>query len=129
MNHLFETECSCSIFQSKNINLKILSIHSILCTIENLFMKYGNFEFFNDFYQCTRQIFFHIKVEMFHVSQYKNSEFIMECNLETLFFVLQNYFDLNKIVGISFEMLSSEKYLHLKLEKISKNVDYELFFP
>ena len=130
MNHFFDTKCCCSIFESKNISLKILCIHKILTTIENFYMDNANLDFINKFYECSlaKEIFFHIKVKMIHMSQHKNSNFIMECNLETLFFVLKNYYDLSKIVKISIEMLSYEKYSRLKLEKIiHKNVNFEIF--
>lgn len=121
MNHLFEAECHCSIFQTKNISLEILSIHKILTMIENFFIKYRNFDFLKEFFQDTKNFFFHVKVRMIHVSQHKNVKFVMECNLKILYFVLKNYCDLSKIVEISFEMLSFKKFSCLKFEITNVN--------
>lgn len=127
MNHI----CSCSIFKSTFMNLKILCIHEFLIQIEKDFMNSGDFKITTRRYQNSYvNLFkFYVKVTMEHMSQFKEKIFISECNINQLLCIMENYFNLSEIMQIHIEMLSEDMY-----EKLVKNytenmrsVNYEIF--
>lgn len=132
MNHSFDKECSCVVFKNKKLSLEMLCIHTILVQIESFFLDHGNFDIISDFYNitCLKQLIFHVRVFVVHMSQHKSSIFVMKCNLHTFFFVLKNYYNLNKVIFFSIEMLDVENYQLLEMQyKLDQNhINYEIFY-
>lgn len=136
MKHSFDTECHCSIFYDKNINLTILSIHTILIQIENFIVKDENIDnFYNSYCNLNQKCNFyfenfliHCKVSMIHMSQHKTLVFIIKCNLKSLLFILKQYYKPGKIIQVLITMISADNYESLKWQHFCKkgDVNYEL---
>lgn len=107
MNHSI-TLCWCSIFDDKNMSLKILTIHSILVDVENCFLQNENFNVACEFYQhpFLKNFLFYVKVELMHAGQLKGEVFIMKCILPDLLYILKCNFDPSKIIMVKIEMLN-----------------------
>lgn len=116
MNHKIIETCRCSVFDDKNVSLQILSIHRILVEVESCFSKNGNFDAVFQLYQHARlgNFLFYVRVELAHMSQLKSTDFVMECNLNDLLFILRHHFELSKIVLINIEMISEESFKTLE---------------
>ena len=131
MNHNIDEACYCSIFENKNMNLKILAIHRILVQIEDFFMKNRNFDGLIPLYQdpWINKFTFYVRVSIFHMSQRKSQIFITEDNLNHLIETLKYFCYSDKILFISIEMLSEKLFQHLKSYYFAniKNVHYECF--
>lgn len=129
MYHFDESRCGCTAFlDNNNLNLKMLSIHSILIHCEKYFLKHLNFDGISDFYdiKLLDNFTFFVFVEFQHASQHKVKRFVAECSLLDFFNHLKNTFNLNKMFDISIRMMCQDEFELWVLSKIWGDTDFEL---
>lgn len=86
--------------------------------IEDFLLKNSNIDELFNFYQknefLTKNFTFYARLFTEHPSQLKNSSVIVEGNLNHLLNILKYFYDSNKMISISIEMLSEKVFNDLK---------------
>lgn len=120
MHHLDRFKpCGCTVFLNKDMNLKMLCIHSILIQIEDFFSTHQNFDGISDYYNYSllKNFIFFVHVEFQTASQLKRKRFVARCSLETFFVHLKSSFDLNKLFDVDIRMICEEEFNYFKKMK------------